>query len=278
MNIQLLAMDLDGTSLQPDHQSFSPRLHQALADAHAQGVIIVPTTGRQHFLLPSALHTGASWEDLCILCNGGEVRRISTGQLILGHYISAEAAQQVVELAGEFDLPVELSAGGHMYLTARSLEQELALRPYVHYHLDLVIHPRGVVVDNLAQTAYTPGLNIDKINFPHIPDHIYDAFTAQLAQLPINHFRSGPHTVELSHPLSTKGDTLLEVCRMLDISPAHAMSMGDNGNDISMLRATGFSVAMGNAAADVQAAAKAVTLPYDQDGAAVAIERYILHR
>ncbi len=31
MDIQLLSMDLDGTSLQADHLSFTPCLHQALA-------------------------------------------------------------------------------------------------------------------------------------------------------------------------------------------------------------------------------------------------------
>ena len=87
MDIQLLAMDLDGTSLQADHLSFTPRLHQALAEAHAKGVAIVPTTGRQHFLLPPPVQTGAAWENLCILCNGGEIRRIATGELLRGHYI-----------------------------------------------------------------------------------------------------------------------------------------------------------------------------------------------
>lgn len=65
---------------------------------------------------------------------------------------------------------------------------------------------------------------------------------------------------------------------MLGIDPAHAMAMGDSGNDASMLQAAGFSVAMGNAAPHVQALASAITLPYDQDGAAIAIERYILHK
>ena len=54
------------------------------------------------------------------------------------------------------------------------------------------------------------------------------------------------------------------------------MTMGDSGNDISMLRAAGLGIAMGNAPEAVRAAADAVTARNDQDGAAIAIERYAL--
>lgn len=278
MDIQLLALDLDGTSLQADHQSFSPRLHQALLAAHQQGVAIVPTTGRQHFLLPPPVHTGAAWENLCILCNGGEIRRIATGELLRGHYFSPQVAEAVVHLAGRYDLPVELSAQGHMYLTQKSWDQEKPYRDVISYHLDEVLGKRGIVVEDLAQTAQTPELNIDKIHLPHIPDQVYPSLTDQLDALPLNYFPSGIHTMEIAPSSSTKGNALLEVCAMLGIDPAHTMAMGDSGNDVSMLQTAGFSVAMGNADPQVQAVAKAVTLPYDQDGAAIAIERYILHR
>ena len=278
MDIQLLAMDLDGTPLQADHQSFTPRLHRALMDAHTRGVAIVPTTGRQHMLLPPPVHTGAAWENLCILCNGGEIRQIATGKLLQGHYIPPQTAEVVVELAREYHLPVELSAQGHMYLTQESWDMEQPFRPSIAYHLDVVLEQCGVVVEDLAHTAHTPGLNIDKINLPQIPDPLREQICARLDTMPLNHFWSGPRTIEIAHSQSTKGNALREVCALLGISPAHAMAMGDNGNDQSMFQAAGFSVAMGNAAPHIQAAADAVTLPYDQDGAAVAIERYILNR
>ena len=37
MDIQLIAMDLDGTALLDDHRSFSPRLTAALLEAHRRG-------------------------------------------------------------------------------------------------------------------------------------------------------------------------------------------------------------------------------------------------
>ena len=54
------------------------------------------------------------------------------------------------------------------------------------------------------------------------------------------------------------------------------MAFGDGENDVSMLRAAGLGVAMGNAAEEVKAAADLVTLGNDEDGVAYGIEKYVL--
>ena len=97
-----------------------------------------------------------------------------------------------------------------------------------------------------------------------------------LNALPVSWFWSAPRGVEISHPDASKANGLREACRLLNIDPANAMALGDSGNDIPMLKAAGWGVAMGSASAQVQAAADAVSAPYDQDGAALAIERYVL--
>ena len=54
------------------------------------------------------------------------------------------------------------------------------------------------------------------------------------------------------------------------------MAIGDNNNDIAMLRSVGWGVAMGQAPEAVKAAAKAVTASNREDGVALAIEHYAL--
>lgn len=278
MDIRLLAMDLDGTSLQEDHLSFTPRLHQALLEAHRRGVVILPNTGRQHNFLPPAVRTGAPWEDLCVVCNGGEIRRIATGERLKSHYIPSDLAAQVVELAQRYEVAVELSIQGRLHLSQDSREKEEALRHMLAFHLDHILPTHGVILKDLTEILSIPEPGIEKINLVLPPDFSDQALTADLSQLPLSPCHSGTFTIEVTHKDATKGNGLLDVCAMLDIDPARTMAMGDNGNDVSMLQAVGFSVAMGNAEPYVQAAAKAVTLPYDQDGAAIAIERYILQK
>jgi len=55
------------------------------------------------------------------------------------------------------------------------------------------------------------------------------------------------------------------------------MAVGDSGNDLSMIAWAGLGIAMGDASADVLAAADWVAPPVGADGMAEAIERFVLH-
>ncbi|MGH2485225.1 MAG: HAD family hydrolase, partial [Ktedonobacterales bacterium] len=77
-------------------------------------------------------------------------------------------------------------------------------------------------------------------------------------------------------PTASKGNALLRLARRLDIPRERTLAIGDGLNDISMLRLAGLGVAMGNANATVRAASRAVAGNVDEDGAALAIERYCL--
>ena len=164
MEISLLAMDLDGTALLDDHKSFTPRLYAALSAAAQKGVAIVPTTGRQYAMLPPAIHTGADWEDLCVLCNGSEVRRLRTGELLEAHYIEADAAVQMIEIAARMGLSVELSAGGLLYLTQESWDMQREHEDALCFHLNNILTTRGRTVSALEEVLNQPDLALDKVN------------------------------------------------------------------------------------------------------------------
>ena len=55
------------------------------------------------------------------------------------------------------------------------------------------------------------------------------------------------------------------------------MAAGDSPNDIEMLKAAGFAVAMGNGEEEVKAIADFVTLPNSQDGVAAAVRKFVLN-
>ncbi len=54
------------------------------------------------------------------------------------------------------------------------------------------------------------------------------------------------------------------------------VAIGDNFNDLEMLRFAGLGVAMGNAPEPVKQAAKMVTASNDEDGVAQVLEQHIL--
>ena len=68
----------------------------------------------------------------------------------------------------------------------------------------------------------------------------------------------------------------LELLRRYGVTTDEAMAFGDSENDVTMLRAVGTGVAMGNAADDVKAAANYVTDDAMQDGIATALRHFEL--
>ena len=99
MDIRLIAMDLDGTALQADRATFSPRLDAALERAHRKGVAVAPITGRQFFALPPAVRPDAAWAGLVVLCNGSVDRRPRVAALFPTHYLGAGGLLPIVDTA-----------------------------------------------------------------------------------------------------------------------------------------------------------------------------------
>ena len=87
--------------------------------------------------------------------------------------------------------------------------------------------------------------------------------------------RSQPYYCDVTPPGIDKGRLVEMLGERLSVPRAEILVLGDMENDLEMFRKAGFAVAMGNAAESVKRAAQATTLSNDEDGFAVAIERYV---
>ena len=271
MDIQLIAMDLDGTAL-INYTDISPRLAHTLEEAHRRGIHVVPTTGRQYKLLPPFLP--APWSKYAILCNGGEIRSLPDGTLLDAHYLTPELLAAQLPVLLELGLAVELSGGGYLHLTAPMLDSVLSSPIFPPHRITL--NNRARVVDDLIAFAAQAPFPIEKINLPYVPPEQREALVALIGTLPFSGVWSGENSMEVTHSEATKGNGMLALCRLLGVDPRATMALGDSGNDIPMLTVAGLSVAMGNAPDFVKAAAHTVTLTNLEDGAAASIEKYAL--
>ena len=89
-------------------------------------------------------------------------------------------------------------------------------------------------------------------------------------------YLSKDNYLEVTHKEVSKEQALLEVAKYYQIPLDQAMTIGDNFNDLPMLRLAGLGVAMGNAPEPVKLEATAVTKSNNQHGVAKAIEKYVL--
>lgn len=81
--------------------------------------------------------------------------------------------------------------------------------------------------------------------------------------------------MELTAPGVNKGTGALWLCNHLDADPNYCMSIGDSNNDLTMLKAIGFSYAMDNSPKSVKEVAKYYTSDVMQNGLGEAIQDYI---
>jgi Cof subfamily protein (haloacid dehalogenase superfamily) len=88
--------------------------------------------------------------------------------------------------------------------------------------------------------------------------------------------RSQPYYLDVTHPEATKGGVVEYLAHTFKIPAEQIATMGDMPNDVLMFEKSGLSIAMGNADAEVQGQANFVTASCDEEGFAIAVERYVL--
>ena len=84
------------------------------------------------------------------------------------------------------------------------------------------------------------------------------------------------YNIEINAKGVNKGTGLVRLGRLLGIPREEIMACGDGDNDTAMLREAGFGVAMANAEEQVKRAADYITSGNEEEGAARAIEKFVL--
>ena len=75
---------------------------------------------------------------------------------------------------------------------------------------------------------------------------------------------------------ASKWTAVLQLARLWDVDPTEICAVGDDANDVPMIRNAGLGVAMGHAPNEVLAVADHVTGDHDQDGVAMLVEEILL--
>ena len=89
-------------------------------------------------------------------------------------------------------------------------------------------------------------------------------------------YLSKDNYMEVTAKHVSKEQALYEIAQHYQVPLEEVMTVGDNFNDLPMLRLAGLGVAMGNAPEAVKTEAKAVTKSNNEHGVAEAVEKYVL--
>ncbi len=154
----------------------------------------------------------------------------------------------------------------------------------------LIANPQGAHVEHETRTVQTPPTLVPAFADQHFAavgkivgpsdDHPLVARLAEEMQAALvgraNVARSQAYYCDVIPPGINKGRLVELLGERLGVPQSEIMVLGDMENDLEMFGKAGFAVAMGNASEAVKRAAQAITLTNDEDGLAVAIERYAL--
>lgn len=104
-------------------------------------------------------------------------------------------------------------------------------------------------------------------------EHLSDDFKSRY-----NIFRSAGFYLEVIHPEASKGKAVHHLADKLGLTRDEVMCLGDHENDRDMIEYAGLGVAMGNAIDSIKEIANFVTTTNNEDGVAVAVEKFVLNK
>ncbi|WPB92173.1 HAD family hydrolase [Streptomyces malaysiensis] len=258
---RLIATDLDGTLLRPDH-TVSARTRDALTAATAAGAAHIVVTGRT---VPVARHIldDLGYQGLAVCGQGSQLYHAGEHRLLTSVTLDRQVAQlALAKLEAEIG-PLALAAARD------GLDGEVLFGEGYRMGHD------GMSLVSFTDPAELWSEPISKLYIQHPElgdDALADAARTAAGGL-VGVTMAGAGLVELLPLGLTKATGLSLAARRLGMTAADAIAFGDMPNDIPMFGWAGHGVAMANAHRDLKAVADEITASNTEEGIAVVLER-----
>lgn len=275
MKYELIAIDMDGTLLNGKNE-ISIRNKEAIQRAKDLGVKIVLSTGR----LFTSANEYASYLGLTtpiISCNGAFIAEKNKSNIIYDSAMDKEVAKRIIEISEEENIYYHFYDDKSLYITEKNASSDLfkewTEESSVYHGMDFytMMNPlREIEEDGIKVYKYII-VDDDKEKLLH--------FRNKVSKLPgVEVASSWYNNIEIMNEGVTKGNGLKKLCKKLNIPCSKIIAIGDNENDISMLKVAGLAVVMENGDELAKKYADYITDTNEEDGVAKVIEKFILNK
>ena len=288
---QILALDVDGTLLDANG-TLRPRTLAAISRAAGAGIQPVLCTGRRYRRAwPIARQLGI---DAPLVCNSGAMIKDPLSHRTLWRAdFDGSLSADVLALFESHDQPAVVFTDRHpdeadfivaAYPTGRNPFDDYVGQNREHAEIDAAWRPEASIsaaAHRLPAQGRSDamfhlcaiGTRTEMVEFQAAA---HDRLGGRIQTfVPRLHRYIGTMCEVLRHDAG-KWAAILHLARLWQIDRSAICAVGDDVNDLRMIRNAGLGVAMGHAAAEVRAAAHFVTGNHDEDGVAMLVENVLL--
>ena len=266
---KIIFCDLDDTLLNSD-KSISLKNKEWIKKARAKGVKFVVCTGRVLSAVANILEELELKDqegEFLISLNGGAIYE-NNGKLLYADFLPKTVAETVFQKGVDLDICLRIYTKDNFY--GYNLDKDTKLKETYQN------------VQTALKEFFTPRLDFlngeDLVKIVFIDDDRakLKKIENELKDLEVELTYSSQRSLEINHKGVNKGSGLLWLSDYLGFSKEEVIAIGDNFNDVSMLKTAGLGVCVKNGDKEVKKIAKYIS-EKTNDEAAVAevIEKFI---
>lgn len=278
MKYDIVCIDIDGTLLGKNH-SYSDRTKSIIEECTKKGVHIVLATGR---LFNNAAYYGRQLGlKSPIIATNGAVISNENGEIIKTSSIPFEKAMEISKLLIKYKVAFQIYTIKDIYcdsLLCYLGSKYIMTKQIMPTNFDINYKITGTL-KRMEQAIHKSNDGVAKfIALSTRPEKIARLKEELKKIKDIEIYGSGRRSVEINYVGVSKGNAIEYLADLNKVPRERVMCIGDNENDISMIKYAGMGVAMGNAISELKDVADYITDTNIEDGVAKALEKLVLNR
>ena len=231
--------DLDGTLL-GSNMGLSEENSRAISHLRSEGIIFIPTSGRNFFEMPSEIrrHNDIS-QYLC--SNGAGFYDMKSGES-RHRSIPCDDARRIIEIISKMSLvPVIHSVDGRGYFDRAKLDYSLMRDYRMSEYYCKYFCENSYPIDGLYDN-FSEGIGINSVCLFFKYEEELEQVSAEMDRMGVGCTHSVAGELEIFNKNAGKGNALIDFAVSHGIALDETMAIGDSMNDASMLKVAGKSV------------------------------------
>lgn len=273
---RMIVLDLDGTLLSPAGE-VTPRMKAAIHRALGAGLLVCFATGRNWTESRDVLEALDHYPT-AVLVGGAMVMDTHHRATLHRTLMEPALARQVcafLEAAGHAALALQdQGTAGVDYLVSGQADLNEATRAWMS-----ITQARLHQVPSLAEYPHEHTIRLGICAEPQevrrTKAGLEEQFGSRVFCQNLMVQSYGVEVLEIFDPAVSKWEGVLHLARRHGIDPRQIVAVGDDVNDLPMIRNAGLGVAMGNARDEVKAAAKRVIGTNDEEGLSAFLDELV---